>query len=92
MASLAKQAEQFVSGYDRAAGYAALGRTDDASRVITASVIAKCPTQAPSSTVMRSTKIDPLTSAMLVPMVARLERYPPFPKLRSGKSRTHVSG
>jgi DNA-binding winged helix-turn-helix (wHTH) protein/TolB-like protein/Tfp pilus assembly protein PilF len=30
MASLAKQAEQFVSGYDRAAVYAALGRPDDA--------------------------------------------------------------
>ena len=30
MASLAEQAEQFVSGYDRAAVYAALGRTDDA--------------------------------------------------------------
>jgi DNA-binding winged helix-turn-helix (wHTH) protein/TolB-like protein/lipopolysaccharide biosynthesis regulator YciM len=30
MASLARQAEQFVSGYDRAAVYAALGRTDDA--------------------------------------------------------------
>jgi hypothetical protein len=30
MASLAKQTELFVSGYDRAAVYAALGRTDDA--------------------------------------------------------------
>ena len=30
VASLAKQAMQFVSGYDRAAVYAALGRTDDA--------------------------------------------------------------
>jgi hypothetical protein len=30
MASLAKQAGRFVSGYDRAAVYAALGRTDDA--------------------------------------------------------------
>jgi DNA-binding winged helix-turn-helix (wHTH) protein/TolB-like protein/Tfp pilus assembly protein PilF len=30
MASLAKQAAHFVSGYDRAAVYAALGRTDDA--------------------------------------------------------------
>ncbi len=30
MASLAKQSEQFVSGYDRAAVCAALGRTDDA--------------------------------------------------------------
>ena len=30
MASLARQAKQFVSGYDRASVYAALGRTDDA--------------------------------------------------------------
>jgi hypothetical protein len=30
MASLARRTEQFVSGYDRATVYAALGRTDDA--------------------------------------------------------------